>query len=92
MQQSGNSFNNIHLEGRHINGRHKSAKLFVAVVGTHLLAYLLVWLTGTNQSLFYLLNHLLSFLPDIFWQITTHFGETLSAIAFCYSGYVKNRA
>jgi len=75
-----NDFNNSHIDPN-IGGRHKSAKLFVAVVGAHLLAYLLVWLTDTNQTLFYSLNHILSFLPNIFWQITTHFGETLSAIA-----------
>ncbi len=82
---TGNDFNSSHtgphISDRHINDRQKSAKLFVAVVGAHLLAYLLVWLTDTNQVLFYSLNHILSFLPDIFWQITTHFGETLSAIA-----------
>lgn len=75
-----NDFNHSHIDP-HIGGRHKSAKLFVVVVGAHLLAYLLVWLTGTNQNLFYALNSFLSFLPDIFWQIITHFGETLSAIA-----------
>ena len=55
--------------------------LAITVIGAHLTAYLLVWLTGSNEALFYWLNSLLSYLPDTFWQVTTHFGETLTAAA-----------
>lgn len=59
----------------------RSDYLAITVIGAHLTAYLLVWLTGSNEALFYGLNSLLSYLPDTFWQVTTHFGETLTAAA-----------
>ncbi len=56
-------------------------RLFWIVVTSHILSFLVVTLLENNQSLFYSLNQTASYLPDAFWQITTHFGETLTAVA-----------
>lgn len=56
-------------------------KLFWLVVSAHLLTFLAMTLLENNQNLFYSLNQTASYLPDTFWQVTTHFGETLTAIA-----------
>lgn len=56
-------------------------RLFWVVVSTHILAFLAITLLENNQSLFYSLNQTASYLPNTFWQVTTHFGETLTAAA-----------
>lgn len=56
-------------------------KLFWLVASAHLLTFLAITLLENNQNLFYSLNQTASYLPNTFWQVTTHFGETLTAAA-----------